>query len=67
MAQQSIFFLILNASIVWAVLAGGMMWLLRSKLLVFALLLSPYVISTLQGCPSLSDSMAPPCSTVLWV
>lgn len=57
MTQQSTIFLILNASIVWAVLAGGMMWFLRSKLLVLAILLAPYVIgSTFQhiaGMPQL--------------
>lgn len=57
MEQQSIFFLILNASIVWAVLAGSLMWMLRSKLLVLAVLLAPYVIgSTFQhiaGMPQL--------------
>lgn len=57
MEQQSLFLLILNASIVWAVLAGGLMWLLRSKLLVLAILLAPYVVgSTFQhiaGMPQL--------------
>lgn len=50
-------FLFINASIVWAVIAGGLMWLCRSKLLVLAILLAPYVIgSTFQhiaGMPQL--------------
>lgn len=57
MTQQSIFFLLLNASIVWAVVAGGLMWLLRSKLLVLAILLAPYVIGSsfqhIAGMPQL--------------
>lgn len=57
MTQQSTIFLILNASIVWAVVAGGLMWVCRSKLLVLAILLAPYVIgSTFQhiaGMPQL--------------
>ena len=57
MTQQSILFLILNASIVWAVAAGCLIWVCRSKLLVFAILLAPYVIgSTFQhiaGMPQL--------------
>ena len=57
MEQQSFIFLIINASIVWAVLAGGLMWLCRSKLLVVAILLAPYVMGSafhhIAGMPEL--------------
>lgn len=46
MNQAGIFFLILNATVVWGVVAGGVMWITRSKLLVLALMLAPYVIGS---------------------
>lgn len=50
MNPQGIFFLILNATIVWAGLAWALMYICRSKLLVLAILLAPFVIgSAFQG------------------
>ena len=43
---QGIGFLLLNASIVWAVLGGLLMWLLRMKALVALILLAPFVIGS---------------------
>ena len=40
------FFLFLNASILWGVVAGLMTWLLRFKTLVLVLLLAPLVIGS---------------------
>ena len=39
-------FLLLNASVVWAVIAGLATWLMRSKLFVLVLLLAPYIIGS---------------------
>ena len=44
MDSPGIVFLLLNASVVWAVIAGLLTWFLRSKLLVLVLLIAPYVI-----------------------
>ncbi|MCU7880006.1 MAG: hypothetical protein KZQ66_03650 [Candidatus Thiodiazotropha sp. (ex Lucinoma aequizonata)] len=38
-------FLLLNASVVWAVIAGLLVWLLRSKTLLLVLLIAPVVIA----------------------
>jgi len=38
-------FLLLNASVVWAVIAGIMVWLLRSKTLMLVVLIAPIVIA----------------------
>jgi hypothetical protein len=51
------FFLFLNASILWGVLAGLLTWLLRFKTLVLVLLLAPLVIGStfrhIAGMPEL--------------
>ncbi|WP_299073308.1 hypothetical protein [uncultured Paraglaciecola sp.] len=51
------FFLFLNASILWGVLAGLLTWLLRFKTLVLVLLLSPLVMGSsfrhIAGMPEL--------------
>ena len=55
--DQGILFLILNASIVWCVVAGGLMWLLRIKALVLVILIAPYIIGStfreIAGMPEL--------------
>ncbi|MBL4745896.1 MAG: hypothetical protein JKY08_05975 [Flavobacteriaceae bacterium] len=57
MKTDSIFFLILNATIVWAGLAWALMYMCRSKLLVLAILLAPFVIGSafqnIAGIPQL--------------
>lgn len=51
------FFLFLNASILWGVIAGLLTWLLRFKTLVLVLLLAPFVIGStfrhISGMPEL--------------
>jgi hypothetical protein len=39
-------FLILNASVVWAVFAGFMTWIMRSKLFVLVVMIAPYIIGS---------------------
>lgn len=46
MSEPGVLFLLLNASVVWAVIAGLLTWLLRSKLFVLVLLLAPYIIGS---------------------
>lgn len=57
--DQGILFLILNASIVWSVVAGGLMWLLRIKALVLVILIAPYIVGStfreIAGMPELIE------------
>lgn len=46
MSEPGVLFLLLNASVVWAVIAGILTWLMRSKLFVLVLLLAPYIIGS---------------------
>lgn len=46
MRDPGIIFLLLNASVVWAVIAGILTWLMRSKLFVLVLLIAPYIIGS---------------------
>lgn len=46
MQGQGILFLLLNASVVWAVLAGLLTWVMRSKLFVLVVMLAPYIIGS---------------------
>jgi hypothetical protein len=39
-------FLLMNASVVWAVIAGLLTWVMRSKLLVLVVLIAPYIIGS---------------------
>lgn len=39
-------FLLLNASVVWAVLAGLLTWVMRSKLFVLVVMIAPYIIGS---------------------
>lgn len=56
MEDPGLLFLILNASVVWAVVAGGVTWLLRSKLLVLVLTIAPYIIgSTFRDTPGMTE------------
>jgi len=42
--QDNLLFLILNASVVWVVIAGLLTWLIRIKALVLVILIAPFVI-----------------------
>ncbi len=56
MRDPGIIFLLLNASVVWAVLAGLLTWFLRSKLLVLVLMIAPYIIgSSFRGTPGMPE------------
>jgi len=46
MSDPGILFLLLNASVVWAVVAGMLTWILRAKLLVLVVLIAPYIIGS---------------------
>jgi hypothetical protein len=46
MNDPGMLFLLLNASVVWAVVAGLLTWALRSKLLVLVVLIAPYIIGS---------------------
>jgi hypothetical protein len=46
MSEPGLLFLLLNASVVWAVIAGLLTWVLRSKLLVLVVLIAPYIIGS---------------------
>ena len=46
MSEPGILFLLLNASVVWAVIAGLLTWLMRSKLFVLVVLIAPYIIGS---------------------
>lgn len=46
MQEPGMLFLLLNASVVWAVIAGGLTWLMRSKLFVLVVLIAPYIIGS---------------------
>lgn len=43
MNEPGLVFLLLNASVVWAVIAGLLTWLMRSKLFVMVVMIAPYV------------------------
>ena len=45
MAGQGVWFLVLNASVVWAVIGGGLMWFVRMKSLVALILIAPFIIA----------------------
>ena len=56
MDSTGIVFLLLNASVVWAVVAGLLTWALRSKLLVLVLMLAPYIIgSSFRSTPGMPE------------
>lgn len=46
MSDPGMLFLLLNASVVWAVIAGLLTWLMRSKLFVLVVLIAPYIIGS---------------------
>lgn len=46
MSDPGMLFLLLNASVVWAVVAGILTWLMRSKLFVLVMLIAPYIIGS---------------------
>lgn len=46
MQDPGILFLLLNASVVWAVVAGLLTWVMRSKLFVLVILIAPYIIGS---------------------
>jgi hypothetical protein len=49
-------FLLLNASVVWTVIAGLLTWLMRSKLFVLVILIAPYIIgSAFSGTPGMQE------------
>ncbi len=45
MVGQGVWFLVLNASVVWAVIGGGLMWVVRMKSLVALILIAPFIIA----------------------
>lgn len=45
MVGQGVWFLVLNASVVWAVVGGGLMWFVRMKSLVALILIAPFIIA----------------------
>ncbi len=45
MVGQGVWFLVLNASVVWAVIGGGLMWFVRMKSLVALILIAPFIIT----------------------
>ena len=57
---MSWFFLLLNASVVWSVIAGLLVWLLRSKTLLLVVLVAPVVIAysfqEVAGVPELMEA-----------
>jgi hypothetical protein len=56
MGEPGVLFLLLNASVVWAVIAGLLTWLMRSKLFVLVLLIAPYIIgSAFRGTPGMQE------------
>lgn len=56
MDSAGIVFLLLNASVVWAVVAGLLTWLLRSKLLVIVIMLAPYIVgSSFRSTPGMPE------------
>jgi hypothetical protein len=46
MSDPGLVFLLINASVVWAVIAGLLTWLMRSKLFVLVVMLAPYIIGS---------------------
>ncbi len=42
---KGFFFLLLNATIVWSIIAGGLLYLLRFKSLLIAIIISPFIIA----------------------
>jgi hypothetical protein len=56
MEEPGMLFLLLNASVVWAVLAGGLTWVMRSKLFVLVIMIAPYIIgSAFRGTPGMQE------------
>lgn len=56
MGDPGIIFLLLNASVVWAVLAGLLTWVMRSKLLVLVVMIAPYIIgSSFRATPGMPE------------
>jgi hypothetical protein len=54
--SPGIVFLLLNASVVWAVVAGLLTWVLRSKLLVLVIMIAPYIIgSSFRSTPGMAE------------
>ena len=45
MLGQGVWFLVLNASVVWAVIGGGLMWFVRMKSVVALILIAPFIIA----------------------
>jgi len=46
MGELGFVFLLLNASVVWAVVAGLLTWVMRSKLFVLVVMIAPYIIGS---------------------
>jgi hypothetical protein len=46
MTEPGLVFLLLNASVVWAVIAGLLTWLMRSKIFVLVMMIAPYIIGS---------------------
>jgi hypothetical protein len=56
MGEPGMLFLLLNASVVWAVIAGLLTWLMRSKLFVLVVLIAPYIVgSAFSGTPGMQE------------
>ena len=56
MEEPGLMFLLLNASVVWAVVAGGLTWVMRSKMFVLVIMIAPYVIgSAFRGTPGMQE------------
>lgn len=56
MTEPGMLFLLLNASVVWAVIAGLLTWLFRSKLFVLVVLIAPYIIgSAFRDTPGMQE------------
>ena len=57
MIFQDHIFLLVNASVIWGIMAWGLMRVCRIKLLVLAILLAPYIVATpfrnIAGMPEL--------------
>ena len=59
MIDTSLGFLLLNASVLWAVIAAGLTWIFRSKAFVLILLLAPFVVaSTFRHVAGMADLLS---------
>ncbi|MFK7875010.1 MAG: hypothetical protein AB8B71_04415 [Paracoccaceae bacterium] len=67
MYEQGVIFLLLNASVVWAVIAGLLTWVMRSKLFVLVVMIAPYIIgSTFREIPGMQSLMGMYSTSVIY-